>query len=264
MATAKTRTAQRKKTKQILLKSLLSLGILVALFSIAYFFKVEQVICLVEGQMETEICSNLNFLHGESLFFSRWDHTPLLTEVHVNNQGRVYQPIKMQKRLPSTLIITFNKEDPWYRLEWQNKTYVVNSHGYLTSGSHFPDLPLVKAADTYQHAFVDNQIDHELNKLIYDYLDYSQQLVLNYDYLFLNQDRTYFEVDGMQYMFNIENDPASIVTKMKLIQKNFDLILEQVEPGQSVQAIDFNFKLPVVRLSESSQETELDLEMTND
>ncbi len=214
-------------------------------------FKVQQIKCLVDGQPNPELCEQLSFLKNKSLFFTRFDQTPLFLSTLVNEQGQVFEPLQIQKRLPDTLLISFLKKDPSYKIKIDQQTYIVNSQGYLAQDSNQFDLPLITMTEAYQNEISAEKIDLDLHQTITDYVEYFNQQELDYNDFKLNKKESSVTVNNTDYIFEDTMLPALTAMKVKLISDDLAKIKQDLTADQEIRVIDLRFDLPVVKIQES-------------
>ncbi len=212
------------------------------LFVLTFAFRIKQV--KVEGVAAQQFPQQqLKFLHNKSLFFTNFEKTPLFTNPIKNEQGQIFIPKKISKKLPSTIIIRFQQEDPLYRLQWRDETYLINSNDFLGQDDDSFDLTLVSVSSNYDHLIKGDKLDSQLNSNIQLLLKYLERNDLHPKEIFLDQHQSYLQVDQTRFIFEDEADFSVLTAKMKTIVANLDYIREQVP---DYNEIDLRFDLPVV------------------
>jgi hypothetical protein len=213
----------------------------------SYFFRINNIICEVDNSHDPGFCQNLSFLKNQSLFFTNFEKTPLFTTTLINDRGQVLEPINIKKRLPGTLIIFFQIEDPYYKLKLNEQIFIVNSGGYLALDDQFFSLPLVSLSEDYLYLIENDRLDFELHNLIYEFILAFTNQGLDYDQFYLNKDESEIILDGIQYVFEEETDPDVLGVKIGLINDNLEIARQASESQELVQTIDMRFDLPVVK-----------------
>jgi hypothetical protein len=238
-----------KSKKKLSLNFFLAIFFIAVIFSIAWFLvKIENINCFVDNQPDPQLCQSLGFLKNKSLFFTRFDQTPLFTSTLVNEQGQVFEPLKFEKKLPDTLIIYFHKQDPIYKLNFEENTFVVNSQGYLAEDSSQFNLPTVNLSDSYHTEIGSKKVATEFHELISNFIEYFNQQELIYNDFRLNKEQSVLRISGIDYIFEDETDAALLAVKIKLINNNLAEMKQDLEVGEEIESIDVRFNLPVVKL----------------
>jgi hypothetical protein len=241
---------QSNSTFLKLKQSLLISSFVLALVVIGgYFLTIQELNIKSNPESRDTLYTQLDFLLGQSLFFTNLEKTPLFTTTLVNDKGQIFVPIKIQKKIPGTLIITFQEQDPLYRLLWQNNFYLVNSQHYLTADVAAFELPTVEVSTAYQDKIHPEKIDASLNQQIQNFLQSFQTQQLEFDKFYLNQEESYIIFKGLRFIFEDNADPAVLAAKLKLIQLNLDQLVSEID---SIKTVDMRFDLPVVK-SEGNQ-----------
>lgn len=214
----------------------------------SYFFQINHIICEIDNSSDPDFCHDLLFLKNQSLFFTNFEKTPLYTTTLINDRGQVLEPTNIIKRLPDTLIIFFQIEDPYYRLKLDEQTFIVNSGGYLASDDQSFLLPLVSLSEDYFSLIENDRLDPELHSLAYGFiLSFSNQ-DLDYDRFYLNKAESEIILNEIKYIFEDETHPEILGLKIKLINDNLEAIHQASEGQDLVRTIDMRFDLPVVKL----------------
>lgn len=241
---------QSNSTFLKLKQSLLISSFVLALVVIGgYFLTIQELNIKSNPESRDTLYTQLDFLLGQSLFFTNLEKTPLFTTTLVNDKGQIFVPIKIQKKIPGTLIITFQEQDPLYRLLWQDNFYLVNSQHYLTADVAAFELPTVEVSTAYQDKIHPEKIDASLNQQIQNFLQSFQTQQLEFDKFYLNQEESYIIFKGLRFIFEDNADPAVLAAKLKLIQLNLDQLVSEID---SIKTVDMRFDLPVVK-SEGNQ-----------
>jgi hypothetical protein len=244
---------QSNSTSLKLKQSLLIGGFVLALVVIGgYFLTIQELEIRSNPESRDTLYAQLDFLLGQSLFFTNLEKTPLFTTTLVNDKGQIFVPIQIQKKFPGTLIITFQEQDPLYRLLWQDNFYLVNSQHYLTADVAAFGLPTVEVSTAYQDKIHPEKIDASLNQQIQNFLQSFQTQQLEFDKFYLNQEESYIIFKGLRFIFEDNADPAVLAAKLKLIQLNLDQLVANMG---SIKAIDMRFDLPVVKTRDNQFET---------
>jgi hypothetical protein len=244
---------QSNSTFLKLKQSLLISSFVLALVVIGgYFLTIQELNIKSNPESRDTLYTQLDFLLGQSLFFTNLEKTPLFTTTLVNDKGQIFVPIQIQKKFPGTLIITFQEQDPLYRLLWQDNFYLVNSQHYLTADVAAFGLPTVEVSTAYQDKIHPEKIDASLNQQIQNFLQSFQTQQLEFDKFYLNQEESYIIFKGLRFIFEDNADPAVLAAKLKLIQLNLDQLVANMG---SIKAIDMRFDLPVVKTRDNQFET---------
>ena len=209
-------------------------------------FKIRNIDCLVEGDGDEIYCSKLDYLLGRSLLFTDLEKTDLFQTVQVNELGQVYLPIAVKKKLPSTLMLEFVKEDPLYRLKIADNIFVVNSYNFLTNDIAQFQLPEIELSTAYNYYIADNKIDSRLNSRLYSLVEGLAQENIVYDGLFIDNESSFLSKNGIRYLFDDNNQLDQLPIKIKLITQDFSQVEASVPLGSKITTIDLRFELPVV------------------
>ncbi len=237
----------RLKLKQSLLISCFVLGLVVIG---GYFLPIQELEIKSNPESQDTLQTQLQFLLGQSLVFTNLEKTPLFTTTLTNDKGQIFVPTKIQKRLPGTLIITFEEQDPLYRLLWQDNLYLVNSQHYLTADVAAFELPTVEVSPAYQDKIHPERIDAIFNQQIQNFLQSFQDQQLEFDKFYMDQKESYITFNGLQFIFEDNTDAAVLAAKLKLIQLNLDQLTTNIGP---ITTVDLRFDLPVVKNSRQTQ-----------
>lgn len=238
-----------KSKKKLNFNLFLAIFLIALLFCVTWFLlKINKIYCVVDGQEDAQFCQNLEFLHHKSLFFTRYDQTPLFTSTLVNDQGQVFEPLRLEKKLPDTLTVFFHKKNPVYKLSIGEDIYMVNSLGYLADDSNQFDLPTVYLSDVYLSRIDSKKLEIELHNLISNFIEYFNQQKLIYNEFSLNKEQSVLVVDGVDYIFEDTADPALLAAKIKIINNILSDIKQDLEIGEEIELINLRFNLPVIKL----------------
>lgn len=203
-------TTSIEKNKLNKAKPLLFLFVFCSLFFLTNsFFSIKKIECHSQNpQCSAQTIEKISKLKNKSLFFSDFDQ--------ISGQ---FSEIKIQKKLPDTLLVTLKEE---------NRDY------FSLIGSE------IKKADYGNH---DPQITELANLLISEL----EQAQLNFNKIeFINQVLiVYFENRGSEYRALIDKQDISTgVYRLKTTLDHID-IKEQVDA--SIKEVDTRFKLPVLK-----------------
>ncbi|GEM_PF-1936281 len=246
----------KKQKKKLSLNFFLAILLIGLIFCITWFcFRIETVYCLVNDQSDPQFCQSLNFLKNQSLFFTRFDQTALYTSTLVNEQGQVFEPIKIEKKLPNTLIVYLYKQDPVYKLKFDNNSYVVNSQGFLAEDTGQFTLPTVDLSSSYTTEIESQQVATKLHQSITNLIEYFNQQELIYNDFSLNKEQSVLRVNGIDYIFEDETDPALLAVKIKLINNDLSEMKQSLKVEEEIDSIDVRFNLPVVNLKKETDNT---------
>ncbi len=221
----------------------LSFGSLLLLAIIPRIKKIE---CLVDGHSNQDICVQLSDLKNKSLFFTNLEETDLFEQVLINKVGQVFLPIKVQKKLPQTLIITFSKEDPLYRLSFQDEVFLVNSKNFLVEDSNQFNLPSIHLTDFYTDNISGKILDSTLNMKISKLTSDLSESNLIFERIEFDGQNSSLKVNGVKFIFSDDNLEL-LVLKVGSILNDFQNIESQIPENQQLEEIDMRFDLPIVR-----------------
>lgn len=224
----------------------LVLLLLLLFISIAATLRISHIECLVEEKVDKEFCTQLNFLNGKSLFFTNLERTALFQQVLTNELEQVYMPLEVKRELPNKLVIKFIREDPLYRLEFEDQTYLVNSKHYLATDSDEFKLPLITLAEAYGQFIDQDKIDPEQSKKLYTLADSLQQLQVNFEQVYFDGSESYVKTDQAEFLFSDQDDYRQLALNIFHILEEFSKVTAAAEDGQKVVAIDMRFDAPLV------------------
>ncbi len=221
--------------------------LIAAIFIGSWFFKISQVTAIVDGEVNPELSSSLNFLQNKSLFFTNLDQTALFTETQRNEQGQIFLPQRIEKKLPGELIVYFTQQGPLYRLNWQENLYLVNSKHFLSEDSPEFELMTVVLSANYQDQITDNQIDPQLNLTIQNLIKALKDYEIQPDKIFLDLAESYLIIEDHKYIFEEQAGKQLLAAKIKIIETHLDKL--ELTTG-AVDSIDLRFDLPVIKSSQ--------------
>ena len=250
----KKRSSFGKKSKRKLLSLILPGLIIIGLIFFAWLPRIKTIRCLVLEEPDSQFCQKFGFLKEKSLFFTNLEQTDLYKTNLSNDQGLVYVPIKIKRQLPSTLVIYFQAETPWYLLSWAGKQYLVNSHHQLTAVTS-PDIKLssdlieIELASIYEDKVDEEkqQLDAQLNKQNYDLIQALARHGVKHQRLIIDGPQSYFLDNDIEYVFEFKlSDFDELAIKTKIIQDNLSAIEKDPRNTQAITMIDLRFDLPVI------------------
>jgi len=238
----------QKKIKKNISASLVKTLVLTMLVTMALFFpRIRKIECYVDGQANSEICSQLSFLENKSLFFTNLEKSPLFQQVLVNDLGQVFLPVKTQKKLPSTLLVTLSKEDPLYRISFEDKTFLVNSMNFLAEDSQQFMVPSIQLSDKYSSNIHDKKFDPMLNKQINELTTNLKSAGLNFNQITLDKDNSSLLINNNKFIFSDNGDLGLLISKISVILSDEKTIRSQIPIDKKIKEIDMRFDLPIVR-----------------
>lgn len=240
----------RKKSNNQRIKLPKNVVIFFLLFSslslLAIIPRVRNIECLVDGHSDQDICTQLSFLKNKSLFFTNLEKTALYEQVLLNKVGQVFLPIKVQKKLPQTLMITLSREDPLYRLSFQNEVFLVNSKNFLAEDSDQFDLPSIHLTDLYINNINGKKLDSTLNIKISKLTSDLSEANLIFEKIEFDGQNSSLRVNGIKFIFSDDNIEL-LVPKVSSILNDFQNVESQIPENQQLEEIDMRFDLPIVR-----------------
>ncbi len=241
------RDNQNQVKKRIIKKcvqGLLSLLLIAIVLSLPRIKKLE---CLVDNQQDDDFCSQLLFLENKSLFFTNFEKTPLFQQVLVNDLGQVFLPVNIQKRLPSTLLITLSKEDPLYRISFEDKTFLVNSMDFLAEDSQQFAVPNIQLSQDYAGCIDDKKLDPALNIRINELTKALKSAGLSFDEIIFDKQNSSLQINGFKFIFSDDENLAFLVSRINLILSDAKSVESQIPDDKKLKEIDMRFDLPIVR-----------------
>lgn len=258
MSSQRRSNSTRLKLKQSLLISGFFLGLVVIG---GYFLPIQELEIRSNPESKETLQTQLDFLLGQSLFFTNLEKTDLFTTTLTNDKGQIFVPVKIQKKFPDRLIITFEEQNPLYRLLWQDNFYLVNSQHYLTADLASFELPTVELSPAYQDEIYPERIEPALNHQIQNFLQSFQAQQLEFDKFYLNQKESYINFNGLQFIFEDNTDPVVLAAKLKLIELNLDQLATKIG---SIKTVDMRFDLPVIKSADNQSEASDNVDLERD
>lgn len=221
--------------------------LIAGIFAGSYFLRINQVTAVVDGELDTGLSASLDFLHHKSLFYTNLEQTALFSETLKNDQGQIYIPQSIEKKISGELIIYFTQEDPLYRLLWEEKLYSVNSKNFLAEDSPDYGLLTVTLSSDYQDQIHDNQINYQLNQTIQNLIQALEDREIQPEEIILDSTESYLIYAGNKYIFEEQAEKQLMALKISIIHSNLnDLDL----PAGAINFIDLRFDLPVINSSQ--------------
>lgn len=215
--------------------------------TIGTLLKIQRISCVVDSQLDDNYCQKLSYLIGKSLFFTNLEQTDLFLEPQINDSGQVYLPVSYYKNLSGTLTIIFNREDPLYRIKFDESKYLVNSKQYLVKDHQEFDLTLVELSNSYIQDVFEDRISSELHSLILNLVDQLENYSMNNAAIFLNKDDSIIRVGNTEFIFS-DNQPAEqLIPSIKMIISDLSKVESSIPDSSEIESIDMRFRLPVVR-----------------
>lgn len=234
----------RKNMLVKFLRGLLPLVFTVTILSLPRIKKIE---CLVDGQLDDDLCSQLFFLENRSLFFTNFDKTPLFQQVLINDLGQVFLPVRIQKKLPNTLKITLSKEDPLYRISFEDQTFLVNSMNFLAEDTGQFVVPNIQLSKNYSDNIHGKKLDPTLNIRINELTTDLKLTGLNFDQILFDKQNSHMQINGYKFIFSDDETLNFLVSRINLILSDTKNIESQIPGDKKLKEIDMRFDLPIVR-----------------
>jgi hypothetical protein len=219
-----------------------SLVFLSSFLFISYkFFVIKNILCFDENQERVEeVCEHFSFVLKKPLFFRNYDQELLGYEVVIGEENtQSYAVSLVEKKLPSTLEIVVEKQEPAYRLiEFDKDIYLVSQHKNLLSNQQDLLLPAVEL-----------EVDQELDRQIHDFVIELVQSLEKYNLAFeslIIKEHNQLElklIDGPRVLLESSQMPNQISWKI------FTILSEQqvIEIELPIKEIDLRFNLPVIK-----------------
>lgn len=198
-----------KNNKRNPLYGLLFVGIVFICFFLSIFFKIDEVVCRAnQNSCSQTTVDELNKLKGNSLFFTDF-----------NQKLAAYNLVRLEKRLPGTLIIEIEETKKSF---FQLVDFEIKETNFE---NHDPDITGI-ANDLISHL--------QQNQLAYQKIELINQVLV-----------VYFNVDDQSYRALIDRHEIELgVYRLKIVLTHVDL---KSQVDIDVKEIDTRFKLPVLK-----------------
>lgn len=215
------------------------------LFTLVFLFlvanRVTKVDCTVESsECPPELAEHSKILKGSSFFFGNFEK-----KLHENLlENNVYLLQSVTKKLPGTIVLTFEQEEIEYSLQFEGETKYVGKSGTIIPNNSQPQDVLLIEWKTDQELIKENRVQNKYHQLFLTITQSLTRTSQEQKKIIWNSDsEVILDIPGRPlFIF----DSETIETQIKKVDTIVNAKeLDEIE--EPILEIDMRFDLPVLR-----------------